>query len=152
MPTEWILVWHQLLIFFVSDNIVLPAVDSLRPDSCYWDQETKPVFIMEDGFMKTSDECISYFGVDAERGLTSRQVEDNRKKYGPNGEWSNIVNRNNSNSQGEEIWSEQRENRFSLGLILNSCKCWLDPLIGIGHIHPCHWTSKFNLETQLNKK
>ena len=42
--------------------------------------------IMEDGFMKTSDECISYFGVDAERGLSSRQVEDNRKKYGPNGE------------------------------------------------------------------
>ena len=41
---------------------------------------------MEDGFMKTSDECISYFGVDAERGLTARQVEDNRKKYGPNGE------------------------------------------------------------------
>ena len=41
---------------------------------------------MEDGFMKTSDECISYFGVDSERGLSGRQVEDNRKKYGPNGE------------------------------------------------------------------
>jgi len=39
---------------------------------------------MEDGFQKTSDECISYFGVDAERGLSQRQVEDNRKKYGPN--------------------------------------------------------------------
>ena len=41
---------------------------------------------MEDGFMKTSDECISYFGVDSERGLSGRQVDDNRKKYGPNGE------------------------------------------------------------------
>merc|ERR1712165_294873 len=39
---------------------------------------------MEDAFMKTSDECISYFGVDSERGLSGRQVEDNRKKYGPN--------------------------------------------------------------------
>ena len=48
--------------------------------------------IMEDGFMKTSDECISYFGVDAERGLSSRQVEDNRKKYGPNGELSQSSN------------------------------------------------------------
>ena len=37
--------------------------------------------------MKTSDECISYLGVDAERGLSPRQVEDNRKKYGPNGEF-----------------------------------------------------------------
>jgi len=34
--------------------------------------------------MKTSDECISYFGVDSERGLSGRQVDDNRKKYGPN--------------------------------------------------------------------
>ena len=41
---------------------------------------------MEDGFMKTADECVGYFGVDAERGLSQRQVEDNRKKYGPNGE------------------------------------------------------------------
>jgi len=39
---------------------------------------------MEDAFMKTSDECISYLGVDADRGLSPRQVEDNRKKYGPN--------------------------------------------------------------------
>merc|ERR1712110_110669 len=39
---------------------------------------------MEDGFMKTADECVGYFGVDAERGLSQRQVEDNRKKYGPN--------------------------------------------------------------------
>merc|ERR1711934_84511 len=34
--------------------------------------------------MKTSGECVGYFGVDAERGLSQRQVEDNRKKYGPN--------------------------------------------------------------------
>lgn len=50
------------------------------------DQDIRPVFTMEDGFMKTSEECIGYFGVDAERGLSARQVEDNRKKYGPNGE------------------------------------------------------------------
>ena len=36
--------------------------------------------------MKTADECVGYFGVDAERGLSQRQVEENRKKYGPNGE------------------------------------------------------------------
>ena len=41
---------------------------------------------MEDAFMKTTDACVGYFGVDAERGLSQRQVEDNRKKYGPNGE------------------------------------------------------------------
>ena len=41
---------------------------------------------MEDGFQKTSDECIAYFRVDYERGLSSSQVEENRKKYGPNGE------------------------------------------------------------------
>ena len=40
--------------------------------------------------MKTADECVGYFGVDAERGLSQRQVEDNRKKYGPNGELKTI--------------------------------------------------------------
>merc|ERR1712142_905053 len=44
---------------------------------------TKPS-IMEDGYMKTGDECLSYFGVDLERGLAPGQVETNRKKYGPN--------------------------------------------------------------------
>merc|ERR1712142_538212 len=44
---------------------------------------TKP-FIMDDGFMKTSDECLNYFGVDLERGLSPGQVDTNRKKYGPN--------------------------------------------------------------------
>merc|ERR1712036_59957 len=34
--------------------------------------------------MKTGDECLSYFGVDLERGLAPGQVETNRKKYGPN--------------------------------------------------------------------
>ena len=46
---------------------------------------------MEDAFMKTSDECISYLGVDADRGLSPRQVEDNRKKYGPNGEFCDFA-------------------------------------------------------------
>ena len=40
--------------------------------------------------MKSADECVGYFGVDAERGLSQRQVEDNRKKYGPNGELKTI--------------------------------------------------------------
>jgi Ca2+ transporting ATPase len=39
---------------------------------------------MEDAFMKTSEECVSYFQVDAERGLSQSQVESSRKKYGPN--------------------------------------------------------------------
>ena len=46
---------------------------------------------MEDAFMKTSDECTSYLGVDADRGLSPRQVEDNRKKYGPNGEFCDFA-------------------------------------------------------------
>merc|ERR1712032_950324 len=44
----------------------------------------RSLFTMEDGYQKTSGECVGYFGVDAERGLSQRQVEDNRKKYGPN--------------------------------------------------------------------
>jgi len=34
--------------------------------------------------MKTSEECVSYFQVDADRGLSQNQVESLRKKYGPN--------------------------------------------------------------------
>merc|ERR1712032_558745 len=44
----------------------------------------RSLFTMEDGYQKTSGECVGYFGVDSERGLSQRQVEDNRKKYGPN--------------------------------------------------------------------
>ena len=32
------------------------------------------------------EECTRYFGVDEERGLSQSQVEENKKKYGPNGE------------------------------------------------------------------
>jgi Ca2+ transporting ATPase len=39
---------------------------------------------MEDAHMKTSEECVSYFQVDADRGLSQSQVESLRKKYGPN--------------------------------------------------------------------
>jgi Ca2+ transporting ATPase len=39
---------------------------------------------MDDGYQKTWEECVRYFGVDDERGLSQRQVEDNKKKYGPN--------------------------------------------------------------------
>ena len=41
---------------------------------------------MEDAHMKTFDECVGYFQVDSERGLSQSQVESMRKKYGPNGE------------------------------------------------------------------
>merc|ERR1711892_727093 len=39
---------------------------------------------MDDGYQKTSEECLGFFGVDEERGLSPGQVETNRKKYGPN--------------------------------------------------------------------
>jgi len=39
---------------------------------------------MEDAYMKTWEEATSYFQVDEERGLSSSQIETNRKKYGPN--------------------------------------------------------------------
>ena len=42
---------------------------------------------MEDAHMKSSEECVSYFQVDADRGLSQNQVESLRKKYGPNGEF-----------------------------------------------------------------
>ena len=42
---------------------------------------------MEDGHMKTWEECTRYFNVDDERGLSPSQVEKNREKYGPNGKW-----------------------------------------------------------------
>jgi len=39
---------------------------------------------MEDGHARTWQECTSYFQVDEERGLSTSQVESNRKKYGLN--------------------------------------------------------------------
>jgi len=39
---------------------------------------------MEDAYMKTWEEATGYFQVDEERGLSSSQVESNRKKYGAN--------------------------------------------------------------------
>jgi len=41
---------------------------------------------MEDGFMKTWQECADRFSVRPERGLTTDQVKDNLQKYGHNGE------------------------------------------------------------------
>ena len=48
---------------------------------------------MEDAHMKTFDECVSYFQVDSERGLSQSQVESLRKKYGPNGELIDLIKR-----------------------------------------------------------
>jgi len=42
---------------------------------------------MEDGYQKTWEECTGYFRVDVERGLSPGQVEEHKKKYGPNGEF-----------------------------------------------------------------
>jgi Ca2+ transporting ATPase len=39
---------------------------------------------MEDAYMKTWEEATGYFQVDEERGLSTSQVETNRKKYGAN--------------------------------------------------------------------
>merc|ERR1711892_741422 len=44
---------------------------------------TKPS-IMDDAYQKNSDECLNFFGVDLETGLSPGQVEANRKKYGLN--------------------------------------------------------------------
>jgi len=39
---------------------------------------------MEDGFMKTWQECCDYFSVNTERGLSQDQVKKAKEKYGPN--------------------------------------------------------------------
>ena len=36
---------------------------------------------------QTWEECTAYFRVDEERGLSPSQVEEHKKKYGPNGEF-----------------------------------------------------------------
>lgn len=48
---------------------------------------------MEDGFMKTWEQCCDYFGVNVDRGLSPSQVKSNLDKYGPNGKhFYNIAN------------------------------------------------------------
>merc|ERR1712223_1003881 len=44
----------------------------------------RSLFTMEDGLQKTWEECTQYFRVDEERGLSPGQVEEYKKKYGPN--------------------------------------------------------------------
>merc|ERR1712032_878146 len=44
----------------------------------------RSLFTMEDGYQKTWEECTGYFRVDVERGLSPGQVEEHKKKYGPN--------------------------------------------------------------------
>jgi len=39
---------------------------------------------MEDGFMKTWQECCDFFSVNTERGLSLDQVKKSKEKYGPN--------------------------------------------------------------------
>ena len=45
---------------------------------------------MEDGYMKTWEQCCDHFGVNVDRGLTQDQVKKNLDKYGPNGKDYNI--------------------------------------------------------------
>ena len=40
---------------------------------------------MEDGYMKTWEQCCDHFGVNVDRGLSPDQVKRNLDKYGPNG-------------------------------------------------------------------
>ena len=42
---------------------------------------------------QTWEECTGYFRVDEERGLSPSQVEEHKKKYGPNGEFSSIIDK-----------------------------------------------------------
>jgi Ca2+ transporting ATPase len=42
---------------------------------------------MDQAFTKTTDEVISYFGVDENTGLNEDQVKKSLEKYGPNGEF-----------------------------------------------------------------
>lgn len=39
---------------------------------------------MEDGWIKSVDEALNFFGTDSEKGLTLDQVKKNQAKYGPN--------------------------------------------------------------------
>uniref|UniRef100_A0A8C0GL91 Cation-transporting P-type ATPase N-terminal domain-containing protein n=1 Tax=Chelonoidis abingdonii TaxID=106734 RepID=A0A8C0GL91_CHEAB len=41
---------------------------------------------MENSHAKTVEECLAYFGVSENSGLTPEQVKKNLDKYGPNGE------------------------------------------------------------------
>lgn len=41
---------------------------------------------MEDGYMKTWQECCNHFNVNPEHGLSIDQVKKMREKYGLNGE------------------------------------------------------------------
>ena len=46
---------------------------------------------MEDGYMKTWQECCDHFGVNPEHGLTQDQVKKSREKYGLNGKNTNLA-------------------------------------------------------------
>ena len=42
---------------------------------------------MEDGYMKTWQQCCDFFSVQPDRGLSSDQVKKNTAKYGLNGKY-----------------------------------------------------------------
>lgn len=46
---------------------------------------------MEDGFAKTSEEVLKFFGTNEEVGLTPDQVKTLQAKYGPNGKSQNCT-------------------------------------------------------------
>ena len=61
---------------------------------------------MEDGFMKTWQECCDHFNVDTERGLSTDQVEKNLKKYGANGkEDYDILDFHGGHRQNTDLWA-----------------------------------------------
>ena len=49
---------------------------------------------------QTWEECTAYFRVDEERGLSPSQVEEHKKKYGPNGEFLQSIDKMLSQSWG----------------------------------------------------
>ena len=46
---------------------------------------------MEDGYMKSWQECCDHFGANPEHGLTQDQVKKSREKYGLNGKKHNKI-------------------------------------------------------------
>lgn len=46
---------------------------------------------MELPWAKTKEECLKYFNVDEEKGLSDDQVVKLQEKYGPNGNLSQLI-------------------------------------------------------------
>ncbi|KAL1404194.1 hypothetical protein pipiens_019012 [Culex pipiens pipiens] len=68
---------------------------------------------MEDGHSKTVEECVGFFRVDSEKGLTPDQVKEYQKKYGPNAHISAQRREDRRDSQQESYHRNRRRGRRS---------------------------------------